>query len=80
MCSSDLLANRINNSLTALKFLSEKARTAQSTNKSRVKIIETIKTLTNLYLNNIIRKDIPTIYRNVEIKYSKFSINDFDFT
>ena len=72
-------ANKINNSFTALKFLSKKARTAQSTNKSKAKTIKTIKTLTDLYLNNITRKDVPTIYGNVEIKYSKFNINNFNF-
>ena len=72
-------ADRINDSLTAPKFLSEKARAAQSTNESGAKTIETMETLTDLHLDDVTRKDVPTMYGNVEIKYSKFGVDDFDF-
>ncbi|XTI82352.1 PAB-dependent poly(A)-specific ribonuclease subunit PAN2 [Cenococcum geophilum] len=75
------LADRINDSLTAPKFLSEKARAAQSTNESGSgsKTIETMETLTDLHLDDVTRKDVPAMYGNVEIKYSKFGVDDFDF-
>ena len=75
------LADRINDSLTAPKFLSEKARAAQSTNESGsgANAIETMETLTDLHLDDVTRKDVPTMYGNVEIKYSKFGVDDFDF-
>ena len=72
-------ADRINDSLTAPKFLSEKARAAQSTNESGAKTTETMETLTDLHLDDVTRKDVPTMYGNVEIKYSKFGVDDFDF-
>ncbi|OCK74303.1 PAB-dependent poly(A)-specific ribonuclease-like protein subunit pan2 [Lepidopterella palustris CBS 459.81] len=73
------LADRTNDSLTAPKFLSEKARAAQSANDIEAKALETMETLTDLHLDDVTRKDVPAMYGNVEIKYSKFGVDDFDF-
>lgn len=66
-------------SLTAPKFLSEKARTSQSLSEPDAKTAETMETLTDLHLDDVTRKDVPAMYGNVEIKYSKFGVDDFDF-
>jgi hypothetical protein len=71
--------DRSNDSLTAPKFLSEKARAAQSFSESDVKTTETMEALTDLHLDDVTRKDVPAMYGNVEIKYSKFGVDDFDF-
>ena len=72
-------ADRIGDSLTAPKFLSEKARAAQSSSEAESKSLETMQTLTDLHLDDVTRKDVPAMYGNVEIKYSKFGVDDFDF-
>jgi PAB-dependent poly(A)-specific ribonuclease subunit 2 len=35
--------------------------------------------LTDLHLDDVTRKEVPAMYGNVEIKYSKFGVDDFDF-
>lgn len=71
--------DRANDSLTAPKFLSEKARAAHSLSESDSKTVETMETLTDMHLDDVTRKDVPAMYGNVEIKYSKFGVDDFDF-
>ncbi|KAJ4359488.1 poly(A)-specific ribonuclease [Didymosphaeria variabile] len=66
-------------SLTAPKFLSEKARAAQSLGEVESKTVETMETLTDMHLDDVTRKDVPAMYGNVEIKYSRFGVDDFDF-
>lgn len=70
---------RANDSLSAPKFLSEKARAAQSLGDVDLKATETMETLTDMHLDDVTRKDVPAMYGNVEIKYSKFGVDDFDF-
>ncbi|KAF2110710.1 ubiquitin carboxyl-terminal hydrolase-domain-containing protein [Lophiotrema nucula] len=72
-------ADRANDALTAPKFLSEKARAAQSSIELDTKAVEAMETLTDLHLDDVTRKDVPAMYGNVEIKYSKFGVDDFDF-
>ena len=72
-------ADRANDALTAPKFLSEKARAAQSSIELDTRAAEAMETLTDLYLDDVTRKDVPAMYGNVEIKYSKFGVDDFDF-
>ncbi|KAF2262002.1 PAB-dependent poly(A)-specific ribonuclease subunit PAN2 [Lojkania enalia] len=72
-------ADRAADSLTAPKFLSEKARAAQSSGEGDAKTVETIETLTDMHLDDVTRRDVPAMYGNVEIKYSKFGVDDFDF-
>jgi PAB-dependent poly(A)-specific ribonuclease subunit 2 len=71
-------AEKLLDSLTAPKFLSEKARAVQSTDGER-KPSETFETLTSKILDEVTKQDIPYFYANVEIKYSKFGVDDFDF-
>ncbi|CAO2655579.1 Nn.00g043820.m01.CDS01 [Neocucurbitaria sp. VM-36] len=66
-------------SLTPPKFLSEKARSSQTFSEPDAKTAETMETLTDLHLDDVTRKDVPAMYGNVEIKYSKFGVDDFDF-
>lgn len=73
------LADRANDTLTTPKFLSEKARAAASNQDAEVKANETFEALTDMHLNDVTKKDVPAMYGNVEIKYSKFGVDDFDF-
>lgn len=73
------LSDRMSDSLTAPKFLSEKSRASQSFTEPDAKAAETMETLTDLHLDDVTRKDVPAMYGNVEIKYSKFGVDDFDF-
>lgn len=70
---------RGNDSLTAPKFLSEKARAALSQGEPDPSTVETMETLTDMHLDDVTRKDVPAMYGNVEIKYSRFGVDDFDF-
>ncbi|KAH7093275.1 PAB-dependent poly(A)-specific ribonuclease subunit PAN2 [Paraphoma chrysanthemicola] len=71
--------DRLGDSLTPPKFLSEKTRASQSPSEVDAKAVETMETLTDLHLDDVTRKDVPAMYGNVEIKYSKFGVDDFDF-
>ena len=65
--------------LRAPMFLSEKARELA---KSVMPSDETLDELTNPLAEMAIdskTSDVPVMYRNVEIKYSKFGVDDFDF-
>ena len=73
------VVERASDSLTAPKFLSEKNRASQSFHEPDAKAAETMETLTDLHLDDVTRKDVPAMYGNVEIKYSKFGVDDFDF-
>jgi hypothetical protein len=73
-------SDRAIDSLNAPKFLSEQSRSAPSySSENDTKIAETMETLTDLHLDDVTRKDVPSMYGNVEIKYSKFGVDDFDF-
>jgi PAB-dependent poly(A)-specific ribonuclease subunit 2 len=65
--------------LSAPKFLSEKARAAQSSGDTHAQTVATIESLTDMHLDDVTRKEVPAMYGNVEIKYSKFGVDDFDF-
>ncbi|RYN40444.1 PAB-dependent poly(A)-specific ribonuclease subunit [Alternaria tenuissima] len=71
--------DRVSESLSAPKFLSEKTRASQSFTEPDAMASETMETLTDLHLDDVTRKDVPAMYGNVEIKYSKFGVDDFDF-
>lgn len=66
--------------LKAPKFLSEKARelaTSQAVS-SDDKADELTSPFTELEIESK-KSEVPVMYRNVEIKYSKFGVDDFDF-
>ncbi|QGI96676.1 hypothetical protein CEK26_009745 [Fusarium fujikuroi] len=66
--------------LKAPKFLSEKARELATSNAaaSDKKADELTSSLTDMGLESK-KSDVPVMYRTVEIKYSKFGVDDFDF-
>lgn len=72
-------SDRSSDSLSAPKFLSEKARAAASARESDARSMETLQNMTDEILDKVTRKEVPAMYGNVEIKYSKFGVEDFDF-
>ncbi|KAK4892404.1 poly(A)-specific ribonuclease [Elasticomyces elasticus] len=66
--------------LAAPKFLSEKPRGENGDHDSERRLSEDIgKTLNALTINGGSQADMLAYYRPVEIKYSKFGVDDFDF-
>lgn len=55
------------NTASIPRFISERLRSGESEN------------FTDLFADDDTSNEIPKIYRKLEIKYSKFGINDFDF-
>jgi PAB-dependent poly(A)-specific ribonuclease subunit 2 len=67
-----------NKNLVTPKFLSEKAR--EPTPEEDRGFGDAISAMQNVNLDNSMKRDVPhTIYQNVEIKYSRFGVDDFDF-
>ena len=64
--------------LAAPKFLSEKARESGDTNSTRGSSDAIENSGENSHLG-VSKAEVPLIYRNVEIKYSRFGVDDFDF-
>jgi len=65
-------------SLQAPKFLSEKARESANDTSTEKKISEVVDALGATEISSL-QTDVPIMYRIVEIKYSKFGVDDFDF-
>jgi PAB-dependent poly(A)-specific ribonuclease subunit 2 len=65
-----------NNTIAAPKFLSQKAR--ESNNSSEESSADALTMMKDLKIAQT-HEDIPNIYKYVEIKYSKFGVDDFDF-
>ena len=68
-----------NGALAAPKFLSEKAKASESNGDTGRRISDVMESLANTVLSGSTKVDVPVMYRNVEIKYSKFGVDDFDF-
>lgn len=68
-----------NSGLKAPKFLSEKAReSAISDSRTDDKTDDVSSPVAENEIESK-KSDVPVMYRNVEIKYSKFGVDDFDF-
>lgn len=64
--------------LQAPKFLSEMAREAADDSGAERKLSDVADYITAAERSSL-KADVPVMYRNVEIKYSKFGVDDFDF-
>lgn len=65
-------------SLQAPKFLSEKARESANSVSVERRISDVADAIGATELSSL-KAEVPVMYRNVEIKYSKFGVDDFDF-
>lgn len=74
------LENNASAGMKVPKFLSEKAREhAQSSVSSPDDgVDELVNPLANLAIDSK-KAEVPVMYRNVDIKYSRFGVDDFDF-
>ena len=64
--------------LQAPKFLSEKARESMNEASSERRISDAADAIGITEISSL-KAEVPVMYRNVEIKYSKFGVDDFDF-
>lgn len=65
-------------SFQAPKFLSERARESANENTAERRISDAADAIGATELSSL-KAEVPVMYRNVEIKYSKFGVDDFDF-
>ncbi|KAK5113219.1 hypothetical protein LTR62_003555 [Meristemomyces frigidus] len=73
-------SQRVHDALATPRFLSEKPRGENGTRRPERGLSEDIgKILNSLSLNGGSKGDVLAYYRPVEIKYSKFGVDDFDF-
>lgn len=61
------------------KFLSEQAKDGDFSAETPRRLSEMQDSFAKTRLNGAAQVDVPMIYRNIEIKYSKFGVDDFDF-
>jgi PAB-dependent poly(A)-specific ribonuclease subunit 2 len=74
------LNQKTSDPLAAPKFLSEKPREEDGNPETRRRMSEDLlKALDGLKLDGKAGSDAKFLYRNVEIKYSRFGVEDFDF-
>jgi PAB-dependent poly(A)-specific ribonuclease subunit 2 len=76
--SNTRAVDKSSGSLQAPKFLSEKARESAGSSMMDRRISDVADALGVAELSSL-KADVPVMYRNVEIKYSKFGVDDFDF-
>ena len=70
---------RAHDSLAAPRFLSERKKDDSQDSDGQRRMSDAFEALGDLALGGVTRRDVPVMYRNVEIKYSKFGVDDFDF-
>lgn len=61
------------------KFRSEQAKDADHDTEPSRRMSDVLEALQSSNLEGAPKVDVPLMYRNVEIKYSKFGVDDFDF-
>jgi len=66
-------------SLQAPKFLSERARESANEAASTERRISDVADAIGATELSSLKAEVPIMYRNVEIKYSRFGVDDFDF-
>jgi len=69
----------VGSSLVAPKFLSEKARDSEGGRSKGRRISDAVEALADASISGSTKADVPVMYRNVEIKYSRYGVDDFDF-
>lgn len=74
----DTRASQLGSSMAAPKFLSEKAKAISTTNAAR-RMSDAAEALAGATLTSPTDEDPIIKYSNVEIKYSRFGVDDFDF-
>ena len=73
-------ANQSSNPLQAPKFLSEKAReSAKASGLNQRFDVDQSTEMESTWELESLKPNAPVMYRNFEIKYSKFGVDDFDF-
>ncbi|KAG9653830.1 hypothetical protein KCU64_g7625, partial [Aureobasidium melanogenum] len=70
---------RAHDTLAAPRFLSERQKDDSQGHEGSRRMSDALEALGDLALGGATRRDVPVMYRNVEIKYSKFGVDDFDF-
>ena len=65
--------------IAAPKFLSEKSRAADQNCSGPTDTVHIQQALADATLTSGTKKEVPVMYRKVEIKYSRFGVDDFDF-
>jgi PAB-dependent poly(A)-specific ribonuclease subunit 2 len=64
--------------IQAPKFLSEKSKASANDASIERRISDVADAISATELSSL-KAEVPVMYRNVEIKYSKFGVDDFDF-
>ena len=70
---------RAHDTLSAPRFLSERQKDDSQGHDGPRRMSDALEALGDLALGGATRRDVPVMYRNVEIKYSKFGVDDLDF-
>lgn len=70
---------RAADTLAAPRFISERTKDDPFDYDGHRRISDALEALGDLALDGSTRREVPVMYRNVEIKYSKFGVDDFDF-
>lgn len=70
---------RAADTLSAPRFISERTKDDRPEIEGQRRFSEALEALGDLALDGSTRQEVPIMYRNVEIKYSKFGVDDFDF-